>query len=156
MKFTILSVLVAGAVLGAVAGCATRESANVYSKHETGREQTIRLATVDSVRQVKIQGSDTAAGPLAGGAVGGIAGSTIGNNKGSAVAAVLGAVGGAVAGRAIEQGVTSKNALEITVKLDSGELRAIVQESDIAFKPGDRVRLVSSGGVTRVTPQQQP
>ena len=44
--------------------------------------------------------------------------------------------------------------MEITVKLDSGELRAIVQESDITFKPGDRVRLVSSGGVTRVTPQQ--
>jgi len=154
MKLSILSMLVAGAVLGAAAGCATRESANVYSKHETGREQVVRLATVDSVRAVKIQGSDTAAGPVAGGAVGGIAGSTIGHGKGSAVGAVLGVVGGAVAGRAIEQGVTSKDALEITVKLDSGELRAIVQEADLTFKPGDRVRLVSSGGVTRVTPQQ--
>jgi outer membrane lipoprotein SlyB len=154
MRLSILVTLIAGSVLGAAAGCATRESANVYSKHETGREQTVRLATVDSVRQVKIQGSDTAAGPVAGGAVGGIAGSTIGHGKGSAVGAVIGVVGGAVAGRAIEQGVTRKDALEITVKLDSGELRAIVQESDIAFKPGDRVRLVSSGGVTRVTPQQ--
>ena len=69
--------------------------------------------------------------------------------------ALLGAAAdGAVAGRAIEQGVTSKDALEIIVKLDSGELRAIVQEADLTFKPGDRVRLVSSGGVTRVTPQQ--
>jgi outer membrane lipoprotein SlyB len=153
MKHSILITLIAGATLGAAAGCATRESANVYGKHETGREQTVRLATVDSVRQVTIQGSDTAAGPVAGGAVGGIAGSTIGHGKGSAVAAVLGVVGGAVAGRAIEQGATSKDALEITVKLDSGELRAIVQEADIGFKPGDRVRLVSSGGITRVTPQ---
>ncbi len=154
MKHSILFTLIAGTVLGAVVGCATRESANVYGKHETGREQTVRFGTVDSVRQVKIQGSDTAAGPVAGGAVGGIAGSTVGHNKGSAVATVLGAVGGAVAGRAIEQGVTQKDALEITVKLDSGELRAIVQEADIAFKAGDRVRLVSSGGITRVTPQQ--
>src|SRR3954466_2827044 len=108
-RLSILVTLIAGGPLGAAAGCATRESANVYSKHETGREQTVRLATVDSVRQVKIQGSDTPAGPIAGGAVGGIAGSTVGHNKGSAVAAVLGAVGGAVAGRAIEQGVTSKD-----------------------------------------------
>jgi outer membrane lipoprotein SlyB len=155
MRISILVTLIAGALLGTAAGCATRESANVYSKHETGREQIVRLATVDSVRPVKIQGSDTAAGPIAGGAVGGIAGSTIGQGKGAMVGAVLGVVGGAVAGRAIEQGVTSKDALEIIVKLDSGELRAIVQEADLTFKPGDRVRLVSSGGVTRVTPQPQ-
>ena len=30
--------------------------------------------------------------------------------------------------------------------------RAIVQEADLQFTPGQRVRLLSSGGVTRVTP----
>jgi outer membrane lipoprotein SlyB len=30
-------------------------------------------------------------------------------------------------------------------------LRAIVQQGDEAFKPGERVRLLSSAGVTRVT-----
>lgn len=133
------------------AGCATHESGSVYSKHETGREQTVRFATVESVRQVKIAGGQSQVGPIAGGAVGGIAGSTVGHGKGSAVGAVLGAVGGGVAGSAIEQAATEKNGLEITVKLDSGELRAIVQEADEAFKPGERVRLLSSGGVTRVT-----
>ena len=44
------------------------------------------------------------------------------------------------------------DALEITVRLDSGEMRAIVQEADQQFVPGQRVRLLSSGGVTRVTP----
>ena len=135
----------------AASGCASRESANVYERHEAGREQTVRLATVDSVREVTIRGSQTAAGPIAGGVVGGIAGSGVGQGKGAAVGAVLGGVAGGVAGSAIEEGATRKNGLEITVRLDSGELRAIVQEADEAFKPGERVRLLSSGGVTRVT-----
>lgn len=85
-------------------------------------------------------------------ATGGIAGSTVGQGKGSSVAGVLGAVAGGVAGQAIEEKVTRKDALEITVRLDSGELRAIVQEADADIRPGQRVRLLTSGGVTRVTP----
>jgi outer membrane lipoprotein SlyB len=38
------------------------------------------------------------------------------------------------------------------VRLDNGELRAIVQEADVPLQPGQRVRLLTSGGVTRVTP----
>ena len=51
----------------------------------------------------------------------------------------------------IERKITEKKGLEITVKLDNGELRAITQEADESFKPGERVRLLSGGGVTRVT-----
>jgi len=147
MKTTLL-VAVAASVL---VGCATRESANVYGKHEAGREQTIRMATVDSVRKVKIEGSKSGVGAAAGGVVGGIAGSGVGQNRGAAIAGVLGAVGGGVLGNMAEEKVMSKDALEVTVKLDSGEMRAIVQEADLELKPGDRVRLLSSGGVTRVT-----
>jgi outer membrane lipoprotein SlyB len=135
-----------------LAGCITHESANVYSKHEAGREQTVRMATVDSVRKVTIEGGQSGLGGAAGGAVGGIAGSQVGQGAGSQVAAVLGAVAGGVAGNMLEEKGTSKNALEILVRLDSGEMRAIVQEADVEFQPGQRVRLLSSGGVTRVTP----
>ncbi len=140
------------AVLGLLgAGCASRESGSVYGRHETGREQTVRMGTVEAVREVSIQGSRTPVGPIAGGVVGGIAGSTIGGGRTGAIGTVLGGVAGGVAGGAIEEGATRKKGLEITVKLDSGDLRAIVQEADEDFKPGERVRLVSSGGVTRVT-----
>jgi len=145
------SVLLLAAVVAALAGCATRESANVYSKHEAGREQTIRMATVEAVRKVSIEGSRSGIGAAAGGVVGGIAGSGVGQNRGAAIAGVLGAVGGGVLGNMAEEKVTGKDALEVTVKLDSGEMRAIVQEADLELKPGDRVRLLSSGGVTRVT-----
>ena len=144
-----LLTLVLAAVL---AGCITHESGNVYSKHEAGREQTVRMATVDSVRKVSLEGSQSGLGAAAGGAVGGIAGSQVGHGAGSSVAAVLAGVAGGVAGNALEHKATSKDALEITVRLDSGEMRAIVQEADQQFAPGQRVRLLSSGGVTRVTP----
>lgn len=146
------TIIVAAALAGLLAGCMTRESANVYSKHEAGREQTVRMATVESVRKVAIEGSQSGLGAAAGGAVGGIAGSQVGHGAGSQVAAVLGAVAGGVAGNVLENKATGKQALEITVKLDSGEMRAIVQEADVELKPGQRVRLLSSGGVTRVTP----
>jgi outer membrane lipoprotein SlyB len=135
-----------------LAGCVSHESPDVYEKHEAGREQTIRMATVDSVRKVTIEGSQSGIGAAAGGAVGGIAGSQVGQGTGSAVAAVMGAVAGGVAGNVLEHKATTKQAQEITVRLDTGELRAIVQESEQPFAPGQRVRLLSSGGVTRVTP----
>ncbi|HEX7053858.1 MAG TPA: hypothetical protein VF211_07980 [Burkholderiales bacterium] len=145
------SIVVAAALL-ALSACITHESANVYDKHEAGREQTVRFATVEQVRQVKIAGGQSGVGAAAGGAIGGIAGSGVGEGRGSSAAAVLGAVAGGVAGNVLENKATAKDAYEITVRLDSGELRAIVQEADISFTPGQRVRLLSSGGVTRVTP----
>jgi outer membrane lipoprotein SlyB len=145
-------ILIALALAASLAGCITHESANVYSKHEAGREQTVRMATVDSVRKVALEGSQSGVGAAAGGAVGGIAGSQAGHGAGSSVAAVLGTVAGGVAGNVLEHKATTKDALEITVKLDSGEMRAIVQEADQQFTAGQRVRLLSSCGVTRVVP----
>ena len=149
MKTSLVAATLAAVLLG---GCQTRESAKVYGKHEAGREQLVRFATVDMVRPVTIQGSQSGLGAGAGGVIGGVAGSGVGEGRGSTVGAVLGGVAGGVAGNTIENKMTEKNGLEITVRLESGELRAIVQEADISFSPGQRVRLVTSGGITRVTP----
>jgi len=144
--------LAALAASAALAGCATSKSGDVYSREEALREQTVRLATVESVRPVTIQGTRSGIGAAAGGVVGGIAGSTVGQGKGSAIAGVLGAVGGGVAGQAIEEGTTRRPGVEITVRLQNGELRAVVQEETDKFVPGQKVRLLTSGGVTRVSP----
>jgi outer membrane lipoprotein SlyB len=133
-------------------GCYTPSSSGaVYTSGQTGREQTVRMGVVESVRQVTIEGTRGEIGTLAGGAVGGIAGSDVGGGKGSGVGTILGAVVGGVAGSAIERNVTQKKGVEITVRLDNGELRAIAQEADEEFRPGERVRLVTGGGKTRVT-----
>ena len=140
-------------VAAALGGCATRESGDVYGGREAGQEQTVRFGTVEAVRPVTIAGSQTGVGAIGGGTLGGIAGSTVGEGRGSSAAAVVGAIAGGVAGAALEESATRKNGMEITVRLESGDLRAIVQEADVPFKPGDRVRLLTAGGITRVQPQ---
>lgn len=144
----------AGAVAAlTLAGCATQQrSASVYRAGEAQREQVVRMATVESVREVTIDRGQTGVGTGAGAVVGGVAGSTIGHGRGSVIGAVAGAVAGGIAGQAIENQSSKVPGLEITVRLDNGDMRAIVQEIDgQQFKPGDRVRLLSEGGVTRVT-----
>ena len=140
------------AALLLLSGCAgPSSSGGVYTPGQAQREQTVRMAVVEGVRQVTIEKAPSGVGAVAGGVVGGVAGSSVGGGKGSTIASILGAVAGGLAGQAIEGGVGRKTGLEITVKLDNGELRAITQEADEQFKPGDRVRLLSGTGVTRVT-----
>lgn len=148
-----LALGVAALAIFAVTGCATQQrSASVYRAGEAQREQTVRMATVESVREVTIDRGQTGVGTGAGAIVGGVAGSSVGQGKGSVIGAVAGAVAGGIVGQAIENQSSKVPGVEITVRLDNGELRAIVQEIDgQQFKPGDRVRLLSEGGVTRVT-----
>lgn len=134
-----------------VAGCAPSQSGGAYSREQVRREQTVRMGVVESVREVQIEGTKSPVGAGAGAVAGGVAGSTIGHGRGSTIGAVVGAVAGGVAGAAIEEGVTRRKGLEITVKLDGGGLTSIVQEADEAFRPGERVRILSGGGATRVT-----
>ncbi|HEV7802357.1 MAG TPA: glycine zipper 2TM domain-containing protein [Burkholderiales bacterium] len=132
-------------------GCAPGLGGSSYSRDQARREQTVRMGYVESVRDVKLEGTRSGVGPAAGAVVGGIAGSTVGAGRGSAVAAVIGAVAGGVAGQAAEQGVTGKRGVEVTVKLDNGQMVAIMQEADETFRPGDRVRILSDGATSRVT-----
>jgi outer membrane lipoprotein SlyB len=141
-------IVIATAILSA---CASGQSGGVYSRDQVRHEQQVRLGVVESVRQVQIEGTKTPVGTAAGAVVGGIAGSNVGQGKGSTVGAVLGAVAGGIAGSAIEEASTRKAGLEITVRLDSGSLVSIVQEADELFHPGEKVRVLSGGGVSRVS-----
>lgn len=134
-----------------LAACASSNSGSVYSRDEARKVQTVKTGVIESVRQVKLEGTKSPVGTVAGGAVGGIAGSSVGNGKGSAIAAVIGAVAGGLAGSALEEGITRKDGVELTVKLDGGGLIAIVQEADEVFTPGEKVRILESGGVSRVS-----
>jgi outer membrane lipoprotein SlyB len=67
------------------------------------------------------------------------------------VARAAGAIGGAAAGAAIEEGATRQKGLEITIKLDNGEVISIVQGADEKFDEGDLVRVLRRpGGSARV------
>lgn len=144
----LITILALSALLGA---CASSNSGSVYSRDEARKVQTVRTGVVESVRQVKLEGTKSPVGTVAGGVVGGVAGSTVGGGKGQAIATVLGAVAGGLAGSAAEEGLTRKDGIEITVKLDSGGMIAIVQEADEHFNPGEKVRVLENRGVTRVS-----
>lgn len=147
----IIQILVVTLLTLLLGACASSNSGSVYSRDDARKTQTVRTGVVESVRQVRLEGTKSPIGTMAGAAVGGIAGSSIGEGKGSSIGAVIGAVVGSLAGSAAEEMMTRKDALEITVKLDGGGLTAVVQEADEQFKAGDKVRLIESGGNTRVS-----
>ncbi|MCE1181707.1 MAG: glycine zipper 2TM domain-containing protein [Rhodocyclales bacterium] len=135
-----------------LAGCASSKSGDVYSRDQARREMTVRKGVVESVRMVRMEGTRSGVGSMAGAAVGGVAGSSLGGGKGNIIGAVLGAVAGGIAGNSIEQGTTGKEALEITVQLDGGRMIVVVQEgAPNEFRSGDPVRVLSGAGDTRVT-----
>lgn len=136
----------------AITGCASSSAGDTYSRDEARRVQSVQAGIVETVRLVKIEGTKTAIGAGAGTVVGAIAGSSVGGGgKSSAVASVLGAVAGGVAGAAAEEGITREDGMEITVRLESGRIISVVQAGKEEFKPGDRVRVLDRGGVTRVS-----
>jgi len=133
-------------------GCASGRGGDDYERTEARRAYEVKMGTIESIRPVKLEGTESGIGAAAGGAVGGIAGSTVGGGKGKALGAVIGAVVGGLAGAAGEEVATRKQGLEIVVKIDYGRTIAIVQEDkDERFAVGDRVRILESGGQARVS-----
>lgn len=152
LRLALTGAVVASAVF--IAGCAGQSaSSSVYTYGQAQNEQVVRIGTVQSVRYVTIQSGDASGfGAASGAALGGVAGSTIGGGRGNVLATIGGVILGGLAGNAIENQTGKKQGLEITVQMDNGETRAIAQEADVMFTAGQRVRVLSGNGPTRVTP----
>ncbi len=134
-----------------VTGCASSRSGSVYSREQAQQSLSVYYGTILEVRPVFIEGTKSPAGTIMGGVTGAAIGNTIGGGTGRAVATVIGGVVGALAGSAIEEEVTGRNGVEITVELDNGQIMAVVQEVDDQYAVGDRIRILKSAdGTTRV------
>lgn len=147
----LLTALFASAAL--LSGCASNLSGSSYSRADARAVQSVRMGTIESLRPVQIEGTKTPIGTLAGAAVGGIAGHSIGGGRGKAITTILGGVAGGAAGSAVEEGITRTQGVEIVVREDDGGTRAYVQAVDAnqQFRIGDRVRIMSMNGASRVT-----
>ncbi|MCU1738806.1 MULTISPECIES: glycine zipper 2TM domain-containing protein [Pseudomonas] len=134
-------------------GCTNSLTGDSYSRDEARRVQTIRMGTIESLRPVKIEGTKSPIGAGAGAIIGGVGGSAIGGGRGSIVTAVIGAVAGGVVGNMAQEGLTSAQGVEITVREDDGGMRAYVQEvqPNEIFRVGERVRISTVGGTSRVS-----
>jgi len=144
-----IAALAAACVLAG--GCAYNAGSRDYRGYQVMGEQSVRFGVVESVRDVSIAPGNTGVGAASGAALGGIAGSTVGGGSGQVAGAIGGAILGGLLGTQIEKSANERPGVEVTVLLDSGKYVAVVQEADEAFHPGDRVRVVSGHGTTRVT-----
>lgn len=137
----------------AVGGCASSMSGGAYSRSQARQAQEVQMGTVESVRNVQIEGTRTPIGALTGAALGGVAGSMIGQGtRANTAGAIGGAVLGGMAGAAVEEGVTRQQGIEVTVRLDNGRMMAIAQGADQTFAPGERVKVITAAdGTSRVT-----
>jgi outer membrane lipoprotein SlyB len=137
-----------------MSGCASSLSGSAYERRQARTAHDVQMGYVEHVREVQIEGTKSGVGSSAGSVIGGVAGGNAAGGRGSVgrvVGGVAGAVVGGVAGAAAEEGITRQKGLEITVKLDGGRMLAVVQAADEDFKVGDRVRILTGGGASRVT-----
>ena len=140
-----------GALIMGLSGCPASLSGSAYSRNQARTLQTVETGTVESVRQVFIEGTKTGLGGASGAALGGLAASNIGGGRGQVAATIGGALIGGVAGAAAEEAMTRQPGLVIIVPLDSGRTVAVTQAADEPFRPGERVRILYDYDTARVT-----
>jgi len=151
MKYIPMFALMLPLFLGS---CAQQSlTGDAISRGEAGRAQSVQFGTITSIRSVNIQG-DTTAGTLVGAGAGGLLGNMIGGGSGRRLATFGGAVAGSAIGSHAGQSLSSRRGLEIEVRLDGSRQRmSVIQEVGRYenFNVGDRVRVISGGGRTRVS-----
>lgn len=130
-----------------ISGCASGTGGKDASRGQAGVIQEVELGRVESVRNVLIADSRTYRGRGPSVIVGGGIGSGGRSGVGVSIGTVLGGWGSDYPGET----VTYKAGHEITVRLVSGRLIAVTQIADEPFREGDRVRVLTGGGVTRVS-----
>jgi outer membrane lipoprotein SlyB len=128
------------------AGCARGLGGREYSRRDARQAYNVEYGEVVRVEPVTISGEYTSLGTTGGGLVGYSLGRVIGDGSGSRVAGAVGGVAGAVVGREVEKAATTVQGLEITVDLDRAGMLLIVQSDDVAFVPGERVRVIRGRG----------
>ena len=138
-KHTLVALMVAGSAL--LTGCAS--TAPQQTSYSTGQTDSASYGTIDSIQLTRVNPNGGGVGAVAGGLVGALLGNQVGSGSGRTAATVAGAVGGAVVGNEVEKNRgQGRDAYQISVRLDNGDYRTVVQDSAADLRPGNRVRLV--------------
>lgn len=140
--------------LPAISGCTPKVGGSDFKASGAQQAYTVEFGTVVSSRTVQINdgGTNTAIGAVGGGVLGGVIGNMFGGGNGRTLATIGGALAGAAGGGLAGQTIGNQQGVEVTVSLDNGANIVVVQGADMAFSPGQRVRVTKGGGATRVSP----
>ena len=140
--------LVAAFLIG---GCAVSNPDSPYYTHTSQQQKTARVY-YGQVMSVSGGNKNKEQDPWADAA--GVVLEGLNKGGGQNTSQVIGAVLGGLAGQAFGQPAQPKE-VEILVLMEgSNEVAKIVQNNDVAFKTGQRVRVVVGGGINRVLPLQ--
>ena len=153
MKNYILSLLIAITV---ISGCSTSSlRPDVVDKSSAQRAQSVVFGVIEEVTKVMIDG-DRDLGALAGGVIGGAVGSANSDEEiESGVGAILGSLIGSKLGAEIGSAATKMEGVELLILKDSGRYISIIQQAgNFNFESGQVVKIVKSGGKSRVLPRK--
>jgi outer membrane lipoprotein SlyB len=146
------NLLVVWATVVVCAACVSSPSSQTYQRREAQSAFNVSYGEVVSTRVVKIEGEASFIGVFGGAEIGRAVGHAVDNGGSHGIAGAVGSVGGAVAGQAVERKLTEEEGLEITVRLDSSDVIAVVQARDVEFSAGERVRVLRGhNGSARVS-----
>jgi len=137
---TLAALMIAGATF--ITGCAS--TSPQASSYNTVPAASAGYGTIDSIQITRAAGGGTSGlGAVAGGLVGALAGNQIGSGGGRTAATLAGAVGGAVVGNKVEANRDQgQDAYQISVRMDNGDYRTVVQDNINNLGVGKRVRVV--------------
>jgi outer membrane lipoprotein SlyB len=118
-------------------------------------KEVVQHGVIESVKAIEMDASSNA-GAMAGGIFGQVGGATAGDGRGAVVGSVFGSVLGGTLGQ--QAGVSVRPGMELWVRQDGAEQSTYVMQpgNSDAFRVGDRVRLVTKQGNTRVEPDTPP
>ena len=140
-----LVLLVAASLV--LSGCASGTGGKDERRTQPRMVEEVEMGRVEGVRHVRIPSTKASTGWRPSVVVGGGIGSGGYSGIGIGVGTVLGGWGGAGAG----ESVTHQAGYEITVRLDSGRMIAVTQTAEENFRTGDRVRVLTGNGGTRIS-----
>ncbi|MES2740269.1 MAG: glycine zipper 2TM domain-containing protein [Pseudomonadota bacterium] len=133
--------IAATAVLTGCASTAPTQSP-AYSS-SSAQPDSSTYGTIDSIQATRTNAQPSGAGAVAGGLVGALLGNQVGSGNGRTAATVAGAVGGAVVGNEVERNrAQGQDAYQVSVRLDNGDYRTVVQDNVNELRVGNRVRVV--------------
>ncbi len=134
----------------ALAACATNPPYGDPYYNSTSQGTYTQYGRVVAIDTIAGENRPSGAGAVIGGVVGGVLGHQIGSGRGNDAATVAGAVGGAVVGNEMERRRAAGDPdYRIEIRLESGRVLTLVQDTPGGLRVGDRVR-VEGGRIYRL------
>jgi len=152
MKNNILTLVIAICIISSCSTSSLRP--DIVDRSTAQKAQSVVFGVIEDVTKVTIEG-DRELGALAGGVIGGAVGKSNSDEEiESGVGAILGSLIGSKVGAEIGSSVSKMEGVELLILKDSGRYISIIQEAaDFNFQAGQAVKIVMSGGKSRVLPK---